>query len=116
MLRSSRTVSLRKNKVASLCFSVLATISMLINSILHKLLTPHFSKVNRLREVENGSSKAWIKVERVWLNTRDGQMNTRRRQSGEKERERGEEERVLTYFNYYSCAAVESPAVHALRP
>lgn len=49
-------------------------------------------------------------------------MNTRHRQSGEKEskggrkRERRRGVRVLTYFNYYSCAAVESPAVHALRP
>lgn len=28
----------------------------------------------------------------------------------------GRGERLLTYFNHHSCAAVESPAVHALRP
>lgn len=77
-----------------------------------ELYTPQFPKVSRLKEVENGISKAWIKVERDGPSTRDGQMNRRSRQSRE-----GEEERdSSSYFNHYSSAAVESPAVHALRP
>lgn len=94
-------------------FFFLAAINVLIDSLPDtELCTPQFPKVNRSREVENGSSKAWIKVGRDWLNTRDGQMERKE----ERKRERGRGERHSSPTSTTTRATRESPAVHALRP